>query len=278
MKVFNPVIHKFSEGGQIPLRKFKNKKGKIHSFESFSVLDGPGIRYVIFFSGCPLRCSFCHNIDMVYPVRYLLSNGVKAHYGTYQEYSVSEVMEKIKRVQPYFKHSPSGGGITLSGGEPFFQFEFILELLKECKKIHTVIDTNLYVSPDKIEKIKKWVDLFLVGFKHIVPEKHKKLTGKDNKLILKNISLLNSLKKDFRIRYVVIPGISDNKEDVQKTANFFSDFKYLEGVELLPYHRLGVKKWKALNMSYKLPNVRPPLKQEIIQVKKIFQSFGISVL
>ena len=265
------------------MKVFKDKKAiraKIHSFESFSTLDGPGIRFVIFFSGCPLRCSFCHNIDMVYPVRCLPSNRVKSLPGGYKEYSVSEVIEKIKRAYSYFKNSPSGGGITLSGGEPFFQFEFILELLKECKKlkIHTVVDTNLYTSPDKIKEIEKWVDLFLVGLKHIAPQKHKKLTGKDNKLILKNISLLNSLKKYFRIRYVVVPGISDNKKDIEKIAKFLSDFKYLEGIELLPYHCLGVKKWKALNIPYKLSNVKPPTEKEMKQVREIFQTFGISVL
>ena len=254
------------------MKVFKDKKAiraKIHSFESFSALDGPGIRFVIFFSGCPLRCSFCHNIDIA-----------KVTTNNSQDYSVLEVIKKIKRTQSYFKNSPSGGGVTLSGGDPFFQFDFILELLKECKKlkIHTVIDTNLYTSPEKIEEIEKTVDLFLVGLKHIDNQKHKEITGKDNKLILENISLLNSLKKDFRIRYVVIPSISDEKKDIQKLAQFLSSFKYLEGVELLPYHRLGVKKWKALDLPYKLSDIKPPTKQEMIQVKDIFQALGISIL
>ncbi|MCD5383175.1 radical SAM protein, partial [candidate division WOR-3 bacterium] len=131
-------------------------KGRIHSFESFSALDGPGIRYVVFLCGCPLRCLFCHNIDMV-----------ECLPGTYREYSVSEVIDKVERVRPYFNRS--GGGITLSGGEPFFQFDFMLVLLREFKKrdIHTAIDSCLYTSSKKIEEISKWVDIFLVGLKHI---------------------------------------------------------------------------------------------------------------
>lgn len=235
-------------------------KGRIHSFESFSALDGPGIRYVVFLCGCPLRCLFCHNIDMV-----------ECLPGTYREYSVSEVIDKVERVRPYFNRS--GGGITLSGGEPFFQFDFMLVLLREFKKrdIHTAIDSCLYTSSKKIEEISKWVDIFLVGLKHIDSRKHKELTGRDRSLILKNISYLDSLKQPFWLRYVVIPGITDNKSDIQRLAKFLSPFSYLEWVELLPYHRLGIQKWKALNKPYVLPNVEPPTREEMANIKAFFE-------
>lgn len=254
---------------QVPESASGNRKGRIHSFESFSALDGPGIRYVIFFSGCPMRCIFCHNVDMGESLP-----------GTYNEYSVAEVVKRVERARAYFTRSRSGGGITLSGGEPFFQFEFILELLKECKrlKIHTVVDTNLYASSREIEEVSEWVDLFLVGLKHIDNQKHRELTGKDNTLILKNIALLDSLKKCFWLRYVVIPGITDGAEDIRQMVMFLSDFSHLELVELLPYHRLGIKKWDALDKPYALPDVKPPTAEEMARVKEVFQEFDLSVL
>jgi len=243
-------------------------KGRIHSFESFSALDGPGIRYVIFFSGCQMRCIFCHNVDMRESIP-----------GTYNEYSVAEVIKRVERAKPFFTCSRSGGGITLSGGEPFFQFEFMLNLLKECKrlKIHTVVDTNLYTSPMDIGTVSKWVDLFLVGLKHIDNQKHMELTGKDNTAILKNISFIDSIKKPFWLRYVVIPGITDNEKDIRQLATFLSDFNHLEQVELLPYHCLGLKKWEALGKPYALPDVKPPTAEEMSLVKEVFQAFDLPV-
>ncbi|MCI2426490.1 pyruvate formate lyase-activating protein [Candidatus Acetothermia bacterium] len=241
-------------------------KGLIHSFESFSTLDGPGIRYVIFFSGCPLRCIFCHNVDMVESLP-----------GTYKEYSVAEVVEKVKRARPYFIRA--GGGVTLSGGEPFFQFNFMRKLLKEFKreKIHTAIDTCLYIARQKIKEISASVDLFLVGLKHIDSRKHQELTGRDNDLILKNISYLNSLQKPFWLRYVVIPGITDDTDDIHRLAEFLAQFNSLQWVDLLPYHRLGVQKWHALNKEYPLLRTKPPTEKEMEQVKVIFRVYNLPV-
>lgn len=241
-------------------------KGLIHSFESFSALDGPGIRYVVFFSGCPLRCIFCHNIDMVVSLP-----------SADQEYSAAEVVEKVKRARPYFARS--GGGVTLSGGEPFFQFDFMQELLKEFKRegIHTAVDTCLYTSAPKIEQISESTDLFLVGLKHIDNRKHQELTGRDNNSILKNISYLNSLTIPFWLRYVVIPGITDDKDDIRKLAAFLAQFNSLQWVDLLPYHRLGLKKWQALNKEYSLPHVKPPTQEEMEKVRVIFQAFNVPI-
>jgi len=200
--------------------------------------------------------------------------------GTYIEYSVAEVVKRVERARSYFTRSRSGGGITLSGGDPFFQFEFMLELLKECKRrdIHTVVDTNLYASSSEIEAVSELVDLFLVGLKHIDNQKYRELTGKDNTEILTNISLLDSLKKCFWLRYVVIPGITDGAEDIRRMAIFLSDFSHLEAVELLPYHRLGIKKWDALDRPYLLPDVKPPTAEEMTRVKEVFQRFDLSVI
>ncbi|MCL0049401.1 pyruvate formate-lyase-activating protein [Dehalococcoidia bacterium] len=242
-------------------------KGLIHSFESFSTLDGPGIRYVVFLSGCFLRCVFCHNVDMVESLP-----------GTYKEYSVAEVVEKINRARPYFVRS--GGGVTLSGGEPFFQFNFIRELLSEFKRegIHTAVDTCLYTSSQQIKEVSEWVDLFLVGLKHIDTRKHKQLTGRNNDLILENISYLNSLKKPFWLRYVVIPGITSDKGDIRRLAEFLAQFSSLQGVDLLPYHRLGIKKWQAMNKEYTLSCAKPPTEEEMEEVKLAFRAINLPVL
>lgn len=198
--------------------------------------------------------------------------------GTYKEYSVAEVVEKIKRARPYFARS--GGGVTLSGGEPFFQFNFIQELLSELKRegIHTAIDTCLYTSPQQIKQISEWVDLFLVGLKHIDNRKHKQLTGRGNSLILENISYLDSLKTPFWLRYVVIPGITDDEGDICRLAEFLTQFSSMQGVDLLPYHRLGLKKWQTLNKEYTLSHVRPPTEEEMEKVKLAFRTFNVPVL
>jgi len=238
-------------------------KGLIHSFESFSTLDGPGIRYVVFLSGCFLRCVFCHNVDMMESLP-----------GSYKEYSVAEVVEKINRARPYFARS--GGGVTLSGGEPFFQFNFIRELLHEFKRegIHTAVDTCLYTSTQRIKQVSEGVDLFLVGLKHIDNRKHEQLTGRGNSLILENISYLDSLKKPFWLRYVVIPGITDDKDDIRRLAEFLARFSSMQGVDWLPYHRLGLKKWQALNKQYTLSHAKPPTEEEMEKVKLVFQTFN----
>ena len=242
-------------------------KGLIHSFESFSTLDGPGIRYVIFFSGCFFRCVFCHNVDMV-----------ECLPDTYKEYSVAEVVEKINRSRPYFVRS--GGGVTLSGGEPFFQFNFIRELLIEFKRegIHTAVDTCLYTSMRQIEQVSECVDLFLVGLKHMDNHKHVQLTGRSNNSVLENIAYLNSLKKPFWIRYVVIPGVTDDKSDICWLAEFLAQFSSLQGVDLLPYHRLGIKKWQAISKEYTLSCAKPPTEEEMEEVKRAFQAFDLPLL
>ena len=242
-------------------------KGLIHSFESFSTLDGPGIRYVVFFTGCYFRCAFCHNIDMV-----------ECLPGTYKEYSVSAVLKKVNRARPYFVRS--GGGVTLSGGEPFFQFHFMRDLLTEFRKegIHSAIDTCLYTPRERIEQISGLVDLVLVGLKHIDPGKHRKLTGRDNDLVLKNIAYLDSLKKPFWIRYVVVPGVTNERDDILKLAEFLSPFSSLQRIDLLPYHRLGIKKWEAVNKDYTLSDSRPPSEEEMEEVRSVFQSFDLPLL
>ena len=229
----------------------KNLKARIHSFESFGAVDGPGIRFVIFMQGCHLKCQYCHNRD---------SWDV---YGG-KEYSLEFVLNKIIRYQSYMQ--ASNGGVTISGGEPLLQADFILALLQELKKynIHTAIDTSGCVPlTDKIKKIMALADLFLLDIKCIDDEKCKKLSGVSNKLELEFAHYLNSIRKPMWIRQVLVPGITDIPEDLEKLKSFLSEFNNIEKIEILPYHDIGKFKWEQLGYIYPLEGVRIATSEDV---------------
>ena len=233
-------------------------EGYIHSIETLGTLDGPGLRMVVFFQGCFLRCIYCHNPD-TWAVK-TLGDSVDAAY----------IAEKAKRYKPYFKHN--SGGITFSGGEPLRQPEFLTECLKLCKEegIHTVIDTSGAGYGD-YDEILKYTDLVILDIKHSNPDKYKKITGG-------SISLYHSFKeaviineKQLWLKHVVTPGINDTKEcmlEFEEEVKTFPD-KLVQKVELLPYHTLGVFKYKELNIQYKLEGV-PPLSKDKLQGLKSY--------
>ncbi len=230
--------------------------GNIHSIETCGTVDGPGIRYVIFTQGCLLRCQYCHNADT-----WNIDEG--------KVISVDEIMKDVKSYIPFMK--ASGGGITISGGEPLLQLDFLLELLKECKKakIHTTIDTSGGCFSfdrsflDKIDEVLKYTDLVLLDLKHFDSKKHIKLTGKPNTQI-KNFALyLNEKKVPIWIRHVLVPGITDSHEDLQNLGRFIKSIDNVEKIEVLPYHRLGVYKWQALGLKYPLEEVQTPSEESV---------------
>lgn len=233
-------------------------KGRIHSFESFGTVDGPGIRFVIFMQGCPFRCLYCHNPDT-------WSNDS----GTL--YPVEEVLDKIKRYVPYFKNS--GGGITVSGGEPLIQPEFITKLFRKCKEqgIHTAVDTNGFVdsNSDAINALLDYTDLVLLDIKHIDNEKHKSLTGCNNENVLKFAQHLNERKISVWLRYVVVPGITDFEPDIKKLSKFIRGLSNIENIELLPFHKIGEYKWKELELDYKLYDILPADENDIEKVRRL---------
>jgi pyruvate formate lyase activating enzyme len=233
-------------------------KGRIHSFESFGTVDGPGIRYVIFMQGCPFQCLYCHNPDT-----WSCDSGTL--------YSVDEVFDKIRRYIPYFKNS--GGGITVTGGEPLLQAEFITELFKKCKEegIHTAIDTNGFVdsSSATIDTLLDYTDLVLLDIKHIDNKKHKSLTGCSNENVLKFAQHLNSRKIPVWLRYVVVPGLTDLEPDVKKLGKFIAKLSNIENIELLPFHKTGEYKWKELGLDYTLYDIPPASDNDIERVRKI---------
>lgn len=236
-------------------------KGNIHSIETCGTVDGPGIRYVLFLEGCLLRCQFCHNPD---------TWGI----GTGNEVTVEEIVEDIKRYKPFFKNN---GGLTVTGGEPLLQIDFLIELFKACKNIgvHTTIDSSggcYHKSPvflEKLEELFKVTDLVMLDLKHIDKEKHKNLTGKSNEHILEFAQLLSEKKIPVWIRHVLVPTITNNEEDLKALREFINTLSNVEKVEILPYHRLGVYKWKALGLEYPLEHIKEPTQEEIQIAKSI---------
>lgn len=240
------------------------RKGKIHSIETYGTVDGPGIRYVLFTQGCLLRCQFCHNPD---------TWDLKAG----KEMSVEEIIEDIKDYIPYMK--ASGGGVTISGGEPLLQIEFLTKLLRECKNlgIHTTIDTSggCFSTQtsfiEKVEELLKVTDLILLDLKQINETKHKKLTGLSNEHILKFAIFLSERKVPVWIRHVLIPSITDSKEDLENLRKFIEKMENVEKIEILPYHKLGVYKWENLSLTYPLEKIEPPSEEIINWANSILQ-------
>lgn len=229
-------------------------KGKIHSIETMGLVDGPGIRFVAFMQGCAIRCAYCHNPDT-----WTTEGG--------QEYTPRELVDKIKRYKPYF--NSSGGGVTFSGGEPLLQPEFLLETLKLCKEegIHTTLDTA-GVGFGDYKEILKYTDLVMFDIKHLNKDEYEKLVGKK---IDKSLEFLNECQESgvkMWIRHVVVPGITDSRENIQKVKEFVDTLKNIEKVELLPYHVLGVNKYETMGIKYKLEGVKPMDKDLLNEMKK----------
>lgn len=213
-------------------------KGRIHSIESMGLVDGPGIRTVVFFQGCDLRCKYCHNPDT-----WNLSEE--------RELAVEELFKKVIRYKPYFQRS--GGGITCSGGEPLMQGEFLLEFLKLCKEngIHTALDTS-GVGKGNYDEILNYVDLVILDIKHYDENEYKNITGRDIKSFYNFLNKLNESNKKVWCRQVILPGLNDTKKDIDALNKFLKKVKNIERVELLPYHSLGLNKYEKLGFKYEL--------------------------
>ncbi len=231
--------------------------GKIHSFESFGAVDGPGIRFVVFFQGCGLRCKYCHNRD-TWPTK------------AGMEYTTQELISKISRYKNYF--TLSGGGVTLSGGEPLLQQDFLLELIPKLKElgIHVAIDTSgNFPLTDKITKIIELTDLFLLDIKCINDDICKGLVGASNKLELEFAKYLSQINKDVWIRQVLVPGITDHEDDLLKLKEFLSTLNNVKKVEILAYHDLGKFKWQNFGCNYELEDVPNATSEDVARAKKI---------
>ena len=233
-------------------------EGRIHSFESLGAVDGPGVRFVVFMQGCNLKCKYCQNRDT-----WNLKGGTT--------YSSDELVEKILRYKNYIMPN---GGVTISGGEPLLQAKFLIELFTKLKKynIHTCIDTSgSVVLTDEIKELINLTDLFLLDIKCINDEKAINLTGVSNKKELEFARYLSNINKTMWIRQVLVPGYTDDEQDLIKLREFISTLKSVEKVEILPYHDLGKFKWEQLGEVYPLENVRTADNDDVKRAKEILK-------
>ncbi|MEG2246145.1 MAG: pyruvate formate-lyase-activating protein [Peptostreptococcaceae bacterium] len=239
-------------------------KGRVHSIETFGTVDGPGIRFILFMQGCPLRCKYCHNRD-TWDV-----NGGK-------EYTVDEIITEINKYSSYMKFS--GGGLTVSGGEATLQPEFLKELFKKAKEnnIHTCLDTSGFVNIDTIDPVLDYTDLVLLDLKHMVPDKCKDLVGVSIEKTLELAKHLSDRNIPVWIRHVLVPGITDSKENLELMGEFINTLKNVDRVELLPYHTLGVHKWENLGYDYELKDVPDATKEDVEKASEVLAQFGIKV-
>ena len=219
--------------------------GRIHSIETFGAVDGPGVRFVVFFQGCPMRGAYCHNPD---------TWDVKGG----SEMSVEELYEKFERNRTFYEK----GGITASGGEPMMQIDFLTELFTKFHNegVHTCLDTSGIMFPMDLEKIDALLavtDLVMLDIKRISREGHKELTGHYNDGILAFAKYLSDHGKKLWVRFVCVPGLTDDEEELKEYGRFLSTLKTLEALDVLPYHTMGVKKYEALGIPYRLEGFKP---------------------
>ena len=233
-------------------------EGRIHSFESLGAVAGPGVRFVVFMQGCALKCKYCQNRDT-----WNLKGGTT--------YSSDEIVDKILRYKNYIMPN---GGVTISGGEPLLQTKFLIELFTKLKKynIHTCIDTSgSVVLTDEIKELIDLTDLFLLDIKCINDEKAINLTGVSNKKELEFARYLSNINKPMWIRQVLVPGYTDDEQDLIKLREFISTLKSVKKVEVLPYHDLGKFKWEQIGEVYPLENVRTANNDDVKRAKEILE-------
>lgn len=233
--------------------------GYIHSIESFGTVDGPGLRFVVFFQGCPMRCRYCHNPDT-----WQLNTG--------NVMTPQDILARFMRNKSFY----TSGGITVTGGEPLLQIDFLTELFKVMKKenIHTCIDTsgvtynrdNLQYM-EKLDRLMEYTDLIMLDFKHIDDEKHRQLTGHSNKNILEFVKYLDRKHIPVWIRHVVVPTVTDDPVYWDKLGRFIGTLSNVKALDVLPYHTMGVKKYDELGLEYPLKDIPPRDKELAVKAR-----------
>ena len=239
-------------------------KGRVHSFESFGAVDGPGVRFLIFLQGCPMRCRYCHNPD-------------SWKIGAGEEYSAEEILDRAERFRSYWGDR---GGITVSGGEALLQIDFLIELFELARErgISTCLDTSAQpfsregVFFDKFRRLMRVTDTVLLDIKHIDDTEHRSLTGHTNRNILDCARYLDEIGKRVWIRHVLVPGITDNDEWLIQLRDFLSTLSNVERIDVLPYHTMGIYKYRELGIKYSLEGVEPPSRERIDNANRILQS------
>ena len=236
-------------------------KGIIHSIESFGTVDGPGVRLVVFFKGCPMRCAYCHNPDT-----WSMEGG--------EEMTVDQIMEMYESKKSFYKD----GGITATGGEAMVQIDFLTELFEAAHKrgIHTCLDTSgTTFQPDnpdyikKVDRLMEVTDLIMLDIKHIDPEKHLELCQRPNDNILKFAQYLDSKGKEIWIRHVVVPHVTMDKDALYRLGKFIGTLKHVNALDILPYHDMGIVKYEQLGIDYPLKGIEPATKEMALAAREI---------
>lgn len=224
----------------------------IHSIETMGTLEGPGLRYVIFMQGCPMRCVFCHNPDTW-------------HIRKGRLVSVDWLLEDIGQYLPYIKTT---GGVSVTGGEPLLQADFLEVLFGrlERMRVHRLIDTSGFVNVERVKGLINLTDLILLSIKSIRPDRFQELSGQSGERTFRFARYLAKIEKPVWIRYVVIPGVTDDSSDLEELANWISSMPNVKRLELLPYNDLGSYKWAQLGLNYALPQAQPPTEQYMHEV------------
>lgn len=237
--------------------------GRIHSVDTCGTVDGPGIRFVVFTQGCPLRCLYCHNPDCQ-----------AIHGGTLT--TVDDIMTQIEHTKTYLRH----GGVTVSGGEPLMQPEFVAEIFDRCHQIglHTALDTSGYVLPALAKPVLKNTDLVLLDIKAYQPDLFRHVTGVSIEPTLNFARYLAQIAKPTWVRFVLVPGITDVEVNVAGLAEFVRGLGNVEKVEVLPFHNMGAYKWRQLGLPYTLGDTQPPTPALIEHVIQIFQDHGLTAV
>lgn len=235
-------------------------KGRIHSTESFGAVDGPGIRFVAFLQGCPLRCLYCHNPDT-----WAFTGGI--------ELTPEELLEKIKSYRSFI----AKGGVTLSGGEPLLQAEFCREVLSLCRQegFHTALDTAGSLPLKQTRGTLQEADLILLDIKDLDPEACRVLTGQSNENTLATLDACREMKKPVWIRHVLLPGYTLREDKLHALGKFLQEYPNVERVDLLPYHTMGLYKWKDLGIASKIEQTAPPSREETEQAKNILRQYHL---
>lgn len=240
-------------------------KGRIHSFETFGTVDGPGIRFIVFFQGCRMRCLYCHNRDT-----WDLNSG--------EEVTVAQLMQELLSYKHYIMPN---GGVTASGGEATLQAEFVCDWFAACHKegIHTCLDTNGFIRhyDDTIRSLLDVTDLVMLDIKQPNDDIHKKLAGVSNHSVLEFARYLQQRNQTTWIRYVVVPGWTDDDDSAHRLGQFLTGMNNVQKVELLPYHKLGKHKWETMGEIYQLEGINPPPREVLDRIKRLLTEYDLNV-
>lgn len=239
--------------------------GKVHSIETCGTLDGPGIRFVVFMQGCNLRCQYCHNPDT-----WNTAGGTT--------YTAKDLLKEVVKYESYMRFS--NGGITITGGEPLLQIDFLIELFMLCRELglHTALDTSGSIFNDKTKILLEWTDLVILDIKSFDNDQYLALTGVNLQPTIDFVNYANTIQKKIWVRYVLVPNLTDDLVSIANLSKFLGTLEHVERIEVLPFHKMGEYKWEALNLPYTLQNTKIPTEGELLKVLEVFYRYNRNVI